>query len=128
VKKTVSGSSSFDPLNRALMQRLLEALDQIELSRILHGDCGLYVAQWWPLHDERGEPLFPKPIAELDAIKSRTLAGLIIRRDRKDWLPWISRRSFELPSSASHQPPFTIRIADCLDRDDRLALWLFCEP
>ena len=54
MKKTASGS------NRALMQRLLEALDHIGLSRILHGDCGLYVGRWWPLHDERGEPLFSK--------------------------------------------------------------------
>jgi hypothetical protein len=63
-----------------------------------------------PLHDERDEPLFPELMAELDAIKSRTLSGLMIRRVP---LPWIttkggldymrgpSRRSSEPPSSAT---------------------------
>jgi hypothetical protein len=36
------------------------------------------------LHDERGEPLFPELRVELNAIKNRTLSGLMIRRDRKD--------------------------------------------
>jgi hypothetical protein len=36
------------------------------------------------LHDEPGEPLFPELMAELDAIMSRTLSGLMIRRERKD--------------------------------------------
>ena len=52
---------------------------------------------WWPLHDERGELLFPELMAELDAIKSRTRSGLMIRRDRKDRkagvpLPWITAK------------------------------------
>jgi hypothetical protein len=52
---------------------------------------------WWPLHDERGELLFTELMAELDAIKSRTLSGLMIRRDRKDRkarvpLPWITAK------------------------------------
>jgi hypothetical protein len=60
--------------------------------RIVHPKTG--EEAWWPLHDERGEPLFPELMAELDSIKSRTLSGLMIRRDRKDRkagvpLPWI---------------------------------------
>ena len=52
---------------------------------------------WWPLHDERGELLFPELMAELDAIKSRTRSGVMIRRDRKDRkadvpLPWITAK------------------------------------
>jgi hypothetical protein len=48
-------------------------------------------------HDEQDEPLFPELMAELDAIKSRTLSGLMIRRDRKDRkaaypLPWITAK------------------------------------
>jgi hypothetical protein len=31
----------FHPLNRARTRRVVEALDQIELTRISHGDCGL---------------------------------------------------------------------------------------
>ena len=50
--------------------------------RIVHPKTGEQA--WWPLNDERGEPLFPELMAELDAIKSRTLSGLMIRRDRKD--------------------------------------------
>jgi hypothetical protein len=50
--------------------------------------CGLCIQKtgeeaWWA-HDEHGEPLFPELMAEFDAIKSRTLSGLMIRRDRKD--------------------------------------------
>ena len=63
--------------------------------RIVHPKTG--EEAWWPLHDERGELLFPELMAELDAIKSRTLSGLMIRRDRKDRkagvpLPWITAK------------------------------------
>ena len=52
---------------------------------------------WWPLHDERDKLLFPELMAELDAIKSRTLSGLMSRRDGKDRkagvpLPWITAK------------------------------------
>ena len=63
--------------------------------RIVHPKTGEQA--WWPLHDERGAPLFPELMAELDSIKSRTLSGLMIRRDRKDRkagvpLPWITAK------------------------------------
>ena len=61
--------------------------------RIVHPKTG--EEAWWPLNDERGEPLFPELMAKLDAINSRTLSGPMIRRDRKDRkagvpLPWIT--------------------------------------
>jgi len=57
---------------------------------------------WWPLFDEMAaepdkHPLFPELMAELDAIKSVAIAGLMIRRDHKHRrtavpLPWITER------------------------------------
>jgi hypothetical protein len=63
--------------------------------RIVHPKTG--EEAWWRLHDERGDPLFPGLMAELDAIKSRTLSGPMIRRDRKDRkagvpVPWITAK------------------------------------
>ena len=54
----------------------------------------------WPLHDERGELLFPELMAELDGRQepdSLGTNGLIIRRDRQDRkagapLPWITAK------------------------------------
>jgi hypothetical protein len=61
-----------------------------------------------PLHDERGELLFPELMAEFDAIKSRTLSGLMIRRDRKDRkagvpLPWITAKGRTRPSPGNRE-------------------------
>jgi hypothetical protein len=50
--------------------------------RIVHPKTG--EEAWSPLHDEPDEPLSPELMAELDAIMSRTLSGLMIRRERKD--------------------------------------------
>ena len=36
---------------------------------------------WWPLFDEAGQVLFPELMAELDAIKTKTIAGPVFRRD-----------------------------------------------
>ena len=36
---------------------------------------------WWPLFDETGKELFPELMPELDAIKERTVSGLVFRRD-----------------------------------------------
>jgi hypothetical protein len=41
--------------------------------RIVHPKTG--EEAWWPLHDERGDPLFPELMAELDAIKSQTVGA-----------------------------------------------------
>jgi len=63
--------------------------------RIVHPKNG--EEAWWPLFDETGEPLFPELMAELDAIKKTTTAGLVFRRDHKHRrspipLPWITKR------------------------------------
>ncbi|WP_424627574.1 hypothetical protein [Bradyrhizobium sp. SYSU BS000235] len=53
---------------------------------------------WWPLFGETGEPLFPELMAELDEIKSRTISGLVFRRDHKHRkskvpVPWITPKN-----------------------------------
>ena len=63
--------------------------------RIVHPKNG--EEAWWPLFDETGEPLFPELMAELDAIKKTTTAGLVFRRDHEHRrspipLPWITKR------------------------------------
>jgi hypothetical protein len=52
---------------------------------------------WWPLFDETGKELFPELMPELDAIKERTVSGLVFRRDHDHRrgrvpLPWITPR------------------------------------
>jgi hypothetical protein len=52
---------------------------------------------WIPLFDEIGAPLFPELVAELDAIRQRTAAGVMIRRDHdhrrgKVPVPWTTAR------------------------------------
>jgi hypothetical protein len=52
---------------------------------------------WWPLFDAEGRALFPELMAELDEIKSRTVAGRMFRRDHAHRrspipLPWITPR------------------------------------
>ena len=52
---------------------------------------------WWPLFDETGEALFPELMAEMNAIKARTLSGLAFRREhahRKGAVPkpWITEK------------------------------------
>jgi hypothetical protein len=52
---------------------------------------------WWPLFDETGNELFPELMPELDAIKERTVSGLVFRRDHDHRrgrvpLPWITPR------------------------------------
>ncbi|MGX1352262.1 hypothetical protein AB7M49_005871 [Bradyrhizobium elkanii] len=52
---------------------------------------------WWPLFDDKGGPLFPELVAELDAIKGSVVSGLVFRRDhahRKSsaLIPWMTER------------------------------------
>ncbi|WP_167558987.1 hypothetical protein [Bradyrhizobium canariense] len=52
---------------------------------------------WWPLFDETGQELFPELMPELDAIKERTVSGLIFRRDHghrrgRAPMPWMTPR------------------------------------
>jgi len=54
---------------------------------------------WWPLFDETGKELFPELMPELDAIKERTVSGLVFRRDHDHRrgrvpLPWITPRGY----------------------------------
>lgn len=63
--------------------------------RVVHPKTG--EDAWWPLFDETGQTLFPELMAELDAIKSKTVAGLMIRRDHAHRktptpTPWITER------------------------------------
>src|SRR4051794_18505292 len=63
--------------------------------RIVHPKNG--EEAWWPLFDEAGEPLFPELMAELDAIKTTKVSGLVFRRDHehrrsRTQLPWITER------------------------------------
>jgi hypothetical protein len=43
---------------------------------------------WVPLFDEKGVPIYPELMQELDAIKRERIAGLLIRRDWGDRSPW----------------------------------------
>jgi hypothetical protein len=43
---------------------------------------------WIPLFDDKGAPLYPELMAELDTIKRERIAGLMIRRDWGDRAPW----------------------------------------
>ena len=55
------------------------------------------VDKWWPLFDETGKELFPELMPELDAIKERTVSGLVFRRDHRRGrvpLPWITPRGY----------------------------------
>jgi hypothetical protein len=43
---------------------------------------------WIPLFDEKGAPLYPELMAELDAVKRERIGGLVFRRDWGDRGPW----------------------------------------
>jgi hypothetical protein len=43
---------------------------------------------WIPLFDDKGAPIYPELMAELDTIKRERIAGLMIRRDWGDRAPW----------------------------------------
>src|SRR5262249_25038017 len=54
---------------------------------------------WVPLFDDKGAPLFPELVAELDAIKRERIGGLMIMRDwgnRAPWPTWSSPDNPEL--------------------------------
>jgi hypothetical protein len=63
--------------------------DRSQMVRVLHEKTG--EENWIPLFDDKGVPLYPELMAELDAIKRERIAGLMIRRDwgeRAPWPPW----------------------------------------
>jgi hypothetical protein len=43
---------------------------------------------WFPLFDEKGVPLYPELMAELNVIKRERIGGLMLRRDWGDRRPW----------------------------------------
>jgi hypothetical protein len=47
---------------------------------------------WVPLFDDKGVPLYPELMTELDAIKRERIGGLMLRRDWGERLPWPTER------------------------------------
>jgi hypothetical protein len=54
--------------------------------RVLHVKTG--EENWVPLLDDKGAPLYPELMAELDAIKRERIGGLMLRRDWGERAPW----------------------------------------
>jgi hypothetical protein len=54
--------------------------------RVMHQKT--HEQNWVPLFDDAGVPLYPELMAELDAIKSDRISGLMIRRDWGERRPW----------------------------------------
>ena len=52
---------------------------------------------WVPLLDDKGVPLFPELVTELDAIKRERIGGLMIVRDWGNRSPWPTWRSPDDP-------------------------------
>src|SRR5215831_10049188 len=54
--------------------------------RVLHEKTG--EENWIPLFDDKGVPLYPELMLELDAIKRDRIGGLMLRRDWGERAPW----------------------------------------
>ena len=54
--------------------------------RVVHAKTG--EENWVPLFDEKGVPLYPELMGELDAIKRERIAGLMLCRDWGERAPW----------------------------------------
>jgi hypothetical protein len=54
--------------------------------RVVHSKTG--EESWIPLFDDKGVPLYPELMAELDAIKRDRIGGLLLGRDWGDRRPW----------------------------------------
>jgi len=54
--------------------------------RVLHEK--IHEENWVPLFDDRGVPLYPELMAELDALKRGRIGGLMLRRDWGERAPW----------------------------------------
>jgi integrase len=54
--------------------------------RVIHGKT--QEENWVPLLDEKGVPIYPELMAELDAIKRERIGGLMLVRDWGDRRPW----------------------------------------
>jgi hypothetical protein len=58
---------------------------------------------WIPLFDDKGVPLYPELMAELDAIKRERIGGLMLRRDwgtRAPWPTWPTPEEIDLTHMA----------------------------
>jgi hypothetical protein len=60
--------------------------DHPNAARIVHEKTN--EEAWIPLLDDKGVPLYPELMAELDAIKRNRIAGLMLRRDWGKHGPW----------------------------------------
>jgi hypothetical protein len=63
--------------------------DRPDAVRVVHEKTG--EENWIPLFDEKGVPLYPELMGELDAIKRERIGGLMLRRDwggRSPWPTW----------------------------------------
>src|SRR5262249_1273638 len=63
--------------------------------RVIHSKTGEQA--WVPLLADKGVPLFPELVTELDAIKRERIGGLMIVRDWGNRSPWPTWRSPDDP-------------------------------
>ena len=56
--------------------------------RVKHEKTG--EENWVPLFDDKGVPLYPELMKELDALKRERIGGLMLRRDWGDRIPWLA--------------------------------------
>jgi hypothetical protein len=68
--------------------------DRPQAVRVLHEKTG--EESWIPLFDEKGAPLYPELMAELDAIKRERIGGLMLCRDWGDRGPWPTGENADL--------------------------------
>jgi hypothetical protein len=69
--------------------------------RVVHEKTG--EENWIPLFDEKGVPLYPELMAELDAVKRERIGGLMLRRDwgtRAPWPTWPTPEEIDLTHMA----------------------------
>jgi hypothetical protein len=60
--------------------------DRPQMVRVVHAKTG--EENWVPLFDDKGVPLYPELMGELDAIKRERIAGLMLCRDWGGRAPW----------------------------------------
>src|SRR5262249_4712679 len=72
--------------------------DRPHAVRVVHSKTG--EENWVPLFDDKGVPLYPELMAELDAIKRGRIGGLMLTRDwgdRQPWPTWPNPDEIDLP-------------------------------
>ena len=86
--------------------------DRQNAVRVLHEKTG--EENWIPLFDDKGGPLYPELMAELDAIKRERIGGLMLCRDWGDRGPWPTGDTADL-SHMSRKVKEVIRAAGLRD-------------